>query len=110
MVKAVFVIACPLLWIMIIVPLIANFFGVPIKIGVLPIARRNQRLARRQSFWFGGVLGWGIGLSLLCALMLLLLEDKPLTIPEFLYGFVLCSIFTGSASSSLDLTYPLKEE
>jgi hypothetical protein len=28
--------------------------GVPIKIGVLPIARRNQRLARRQSFWFGG--------------------------------------------------------
>jgi hypothetical protein len=55
------VIACPLLWTMIIVPLIAKSFGVPIKIGALPIDRRNQRLSRRQSFWFGGVLGWGIG-------------------------------------------------
>jgi len=109
MVKAVFVIACPLLWTTIIVPLIANFFGVPIKIGVLPIARRNQRLARRQSFWFGGVLGWGIGLSLLCVLMVRL-EGTRLTIPELLPGFVLCSIITGRAFSSLDLTYSVKEE
>jgi len=69
MVKAILVvlavIARPLLWTMIIVPLIAEFFGVPIKIGALPIERRNQQISKRQSFWFAGVLGWGIGLFLL---------------------------------------------
>jgi len=58
-------IACPLLWTMIIAPIVGRGFGVPIKIGALPIDRRDPRLSEWQSLWFGGVLGWGIGLSLL---------------------------------------------
>ena len=104
------VIACPLFWTMIVVPLIANVVGVPIKVGVLPIARRNHRLGRRQSFWFGGVLGWGVGLSLFCALWVGFIEHKRLTFLAFLFSFVLCSMVAGGAASSADLTYSVNEE
>jgi len=113
MLKVVFVIlaaiVCPLLWTMIIVPLIAKSFGVPIKIGALPIDRRDQRLSRRQSFWFGGVLGWGIGLFLLGALTARFINDTGTTIPKLLYGLV-GELVIGGLMSQWNWTYPLDNE
>lgn len=57
---AMVVIACPLIWIMIVVPVLAKCFRAPYKFGTLPFDRRNQSLSRWQSFWFAGVFGWGI--------------------------------------------------
>jgi len=90
------------------VPLIANILGVPLKVGALPVARRNQLLAKKESFWFGGVLGWGIGLSFLGALIALLLDERRFTIPEFFLALVLCSFVAAWVSSSADLTYSVK--
>ena len=106
----VVVIACPLLWMMIVAPLMAKLFGVPLRVGVLPIAKRDQQLSRRQSFWLGGVLGWGIGLSLLAALIALLLDERRFTVPQILWAIVSCPLITGSAAASLDLTYPVNRE
>jgi hypothetical protein len=103
------VIACPFLWTMIVVPLIARRFGVPIKIGALPIDRRNQRLSRQQSFWFGGMLGWGIGLCLLGFLTARFIDDTRMTIPRLLYGLVGELVF-GGLLSQWDWTYPLDNE
>jgi small-conductance mechanosensitive channel len=75
MMKGVFVtlvgVGCPLIWIMIIVPIIAKCFGVPYKMGVLPFDKK-QRLGRWQSFWFAGVLGWGICVFLVGAVIQIL--------------------------------------
>ena len=110
MVKAILVllavIACPLLWTMIIVPLIAKFFGVPIKIGTLPIEKRNQRISKRQSFWFAGVLGWGIGFFLMGTLMARFIDGKRPTVPEDVFGFILVLVF-GGLLSQWDWTYPI---
>src|SRR5882724_124999 len=102
MVKAILgvlaALVCPLLWAMIIVPLIAKFLGVPIKIGSLPINRRNQRISKRQSFWFAGVLGWGIGIFLLGTLMARFVDNKRPTILEDFFGFVSVVVFWGLLS------------
>ena len=113
MVKAILVllavIACPLLWTMIIVPLIAKSFGVPIKIGSRPIERRDQRISKRQSFWFAGVLGWGLGFSLLCTLLARFIGDKRPTILEDFFGFFLIVAFWSVLNQS-DWTYPIDKK
>jgi hypothetical protein len=56
--------ACGLVWIAIIAPLIANAFGVPNKFAFWRIDRQNQHLPRWQYIWFVGVFGWGTGMFL----------------------------------------------
>ncbi|MGA3010789.1 MAG: hypothetical protein ABSD72_11075 [Terracidiphilus sp.] len=103
------VIACPLLWTMIIVPLIGRWFRVPIKIGALPIDGRDPRLSKWQSFWIGGVLGWGIGLFLMGALTARFIDDTRTTIPKLLYGLA-GELIIGGLLSQSDWTYPLDNE
>jgi len=106
---AVVVIGCPLLWTMMIVPLIAKLFGVPIKIGSLPIHRQDQRLGKKQSFWFGGLLGWGVGLSLLGGLVQRFIDQTRSTLPSLLLA-IAASLMIGGIASMLDWTYPLNRE
>ena len=95
MVKSVWVafvaIGCPLLWIMIIVPLIAKCFGAPYRLGALPFHRRNQALRKWQSFWFAGVLGWGGAVFLFSALVAYFADASgfsKLTVHQLLFGLV----------------------
>lgn len=92
------VIACPFIWTMMIVPLIARCFGVPIRIGSLPIDRRSQRLGKRQSFWFGGVLGWGVGLSLMGALVQRFIDQTQSSVPSLIVAFV-CTLIVGGLAA-----------
>lgn len=94
---ALVVIACPLLWIMIIVPLIAKCFSARYKIGALPFHRRNQALSRWQSFWFAGVLGWG-GTVFLTSVLIRYFGDFKLTVDQLLLGLVISSIVGGLLS------------
>ena len=91
------VIACPLLWIMIIVPLIAKCFRAPYKIGALPFDRRNHALSRWQSFWFTGVLGWG-GTVFLTSVLIRYLGEFKLTVHQLLLGLIIYSIAGGLLS------------
>ena len=91
------VVACPLVWIMIIVPLIAKCFRAPYKIGALPLDRRNQALSRWQSFWFAGVLGWG-GTVFLTSVLIRYLGDLTLTVHQLLLGLIIDSIGGGLLS------------
>lgn len=77
------VIACLLLWSMIIVPMIAKCFRVPYALGTLPFHRRNHALTNWQSFWFAGVLGWG-GTVFLATALIHYFNDSKLTIPQLL--------------------------
>jgi len=65
-------IACGLVWIEAIAPLIANAFGVPCKVAFWRIDRQNQHLGRWQYLWSIGVFGWGIGMFLYTTLLDLL--------------------------------------
>jgi len=103
------VIACPLLWTMMIVPLIARLFGIPVKIGSLPIHRQDQRLGKTQSFWFGGLLGWGVGLSLLGGFLQRFIDQTRSTLPSLLLA-IAASLMIGGVASMLDWTYPLNRE
>ena len=103
------VIACPLLWTMMIVPLIARLFGVPIKIGSLPVHRQRQPLDKTQSFWFGGPLGWGVGLSLFGGLGQRFIDQTRSTVPSLLLA-IAASLMIGGVASMLDWTYPLNRE
>jgi hypothetical protein len=82
--------ACSVVWIAIIAPLIANAFGAPCKIAFWRIDRQNQHLRRWQYFWFVGVFAWGIGMFLfttsLDLLQLKILGDKAM---ERSVGFTL---------------------
>jgi hypothetical protein len=113
MVKVIMVVlavfACPLLWTMVIVPLIANFFGVPIKIGALPVKKRDPRMSERQSFWFAGVLGWGVGFSLLGTLLARFIDNRQPTILQDLFGFVGVISFWGLVDQD-DWTYPTDKD
>ena len=102
------VFACPLLWTMAIVPLVANLFGVPIKIGALPVKRRNPRMSERESFWFAGVLGWGIGFSLLGTLLARFIDSRRPTILQDFFGFVVVVSLWGLVNQD-DWTYPINE-
>ena len=66
---ALIVIICPLLWLMIVAPAIARCFRAPYKFGTLPFAPGNRSLSRWQSFWFAGVLGWGVTVFMVSALL-----------------------------------------
>ena len=103
------VFACPLLWTMVFVPLIANFFGVPIKIGALPVKKRDPRMSERQSFWFAGVLGWGIGFSLLGTLFARFIDNRQPTILQNLFGFAVVVSFWGLMNQH-DRTYPIDKD
>ena len=50
-----------LLWMGVLAPLIARFFGVPAKIFGF---WRTEKLSKRDWIWFRGVLGFGIGMFL----------------------------------------------
>jgi hypothetical protein len=102
------VIVCPLLWTAIIVPLLARFTGIPIKIGALPIEKRNPRMSDRQSFWFAGVLGWGVGVFSLGTLMARFVDGRRPTILEDLFGFVLVVVFWALLNQG-GWTYPIDE-
>ena len=98
---ALIVIACPLLWIMIIVPAIAKCFRAPYQFGALPFSRRNQSLSRWQSFWFAGVLGWGVAVFLVAALMAYfsdLNDFSKLTANQLLFRLVVFLIAGGLLS------------
>jgi len=99
------VIACPTLWITIIVPLIARSIGLPFKIGSLPIDRRDKRIARVHSFWLAGVLGWGVGISVLGVLTAIFIDRTRPTI-DLLYGAAACCLVTALWTQG-DWTYPL---
>jgi hypothetical protein len=112
MMKIIFVvlavITCPFVWITIAVPLLARSSGLRFKVGSLPIDRRDDRLSKRQSFWFAGVLGWGVGISLL-GVMTALLIDRTKPTFELLFGVVCCCIVTAFWTDG-DWTYPLDSE
>jgi hypothetical protein len=111
-VRAIFailvVIVCPLLWIAIVVPLLARFTGIPTKVGALPVEKRNPRMSERQSFWFAGALGWGVGISLLGNLGARLLDGRRPTIFQNLFGFVLIVSYWGLLNQG-GWTYPIDE-
>lgn len=89
------VFAFPLLWVMVIVPLIARRFDVPYKVGTLPFDREIERLSGWQSFWFAGVLAWGFGLFLLAAETQLFIDRSHPTLPKLLYELVACLVLGG---------------
>ena len=86
----------------------AKCFGVPIKIGALPIGKQNQQISKRQSFWLAGVLGWGVALFMLGTLAARLIDHRRPTILEDLLGFILVVVFGGLLSQG-DYTYPIDE-
>jgi hypothetical protein len=89
------VFAFPLLWVMVIVPLIARKFDVPYKIGTLPFDRELQRLSGWQSFWFAGVLAMGFGLFLLAAETQIFFDSSHPTLLKFLKELVACLVLGG---------------
>jgi hypothetical protein len=89
------VFAFPLLWVMVIVPLIARRFDVPYRIGALPFDREIERLSGWQSFWFAGVLAWGFGMFLLVAETQLFFDPTHPTLAKLLYELVGCLVFGG---------------
>jgi hypothetical protein len=93
------------LLIAIIVPIVARRSGIPFKVGAIPTYRRDERLNKRQSFWFAGVLGWGFGFFLTGALAAVLTAPKQFTISQLLYGLISCLVF--GALSQGDWTYPV---
>jgi len=95
---ALVVIACPLLWIMIIVPLIAKCFRAPYKIGAFPFHRRNQSLSRWQSFWFAGVLGWGGAVFLFTASLQYFDDFSKPTVHQLLRALVIYLVAGGLLS------------
>jgi hypothetical protein len=99
------VIACPAVWITVIVPVIARSRGVPFKLGSLPIDRRDERLSKRQSFWLAGVLGWGVGLSILGSMTALLIDGTQPSL-KLLFGVIACCFVTASWTEG-EWTYPL---
>jgi len=99
------VIACPVAWITIIVPLIARSIGLRFKLGSLPIDRRDKRIGKDQSFWLARVLGWGFGLSMLGAMTALFIDGMRPTL-DLLYGVVACCLVTALWIPE-DWTYPL---
>jgi hypothetical protein len=103
------VIACPLLWIMMIVPAIGRLFGVPIRFWSLPIHKQEDRLSNAQSLWFGGLLGWGVGLCLLGGLIQGFVDQKRSTFFNLLLA-VACSVIIGAVASRLNWTYPLNRD
>jgi hypothetical protein len=100
------VIACPAVWITLIVPMIARSRGVPFKLGSLPIDRRDKRLGKRQSFWFAGVLGWGVGLSILGVMTALLIDGTQPSL-ELIWGVIACCFVTAFWTGR-EWTYPLE--
>ena len=103
------VIVGPLLWAMMIVPVIARLFGVPIKLGSLPIHRQEDGLSNSQSFWFGGLLGWGVGFCLIGGLTQRFVDQKRPTFLSLLLE-IACSLIIGALASRLNWTYPLNRE
>jgi hypothetical protein len=103
------VIACPLIWMMIIVPVVARQLGVPFKVGILPINRRDPRLGKRQSFWLAGVLGWGVGISLFGILTAQFMDHKHLTVSKLLLGVISCTVVSALLSQE-DWTYPIDND
>ena len=89
------VFAFPLLWVMVVVPLIARRFDVPYRIGALPFNREIQRLTGWQSFWFAGVLAWGFGMFLLVAEIQLFFDPTHPTAARLLYELVACLVLGG---------------
>lgn len=87
--------AFPLLWAMVIVPLIARKFDVPYKVGSLPFDREIRRLSGWQSFWFAGVLAWGFGVFLLAAEIQMFIDRSHPTLPKLLYELVSCLVLGG---------------
>ena len=102
------VIACPAVWITVVVPLIARSIGLRFKIGSLPIDRRDGWLGKRHCFWLAGVLGWGVGLSLLGALTSIFI-DRTHPSPMLVAGVVSCCFATAMCTQG-DWTYPLDDE
>jgi hypothetical protein len=101
------VIVVPAIWTTIIVPLIARSIGVPLRIGSLPIDRRDKRFSKRRSLWLGGVLGWGVGISLMGTLVAVFVDGTPPTL-KLLGGVVSCCFVTALWTGG-DWTYPLSE-
>jgi hypothetical protein len=89
------VFALPLLWVMVIVPLIARRFNVPYRIGALPFDREIQRLSGWPSFWFAGVLAWGFGIFLLVAETQFFFDPIRPTLTKLVYELLGCLVLGG---------------
>ena len=96
---ALAMVGCPTVWILLLMPLIARGFGVPYKVGILPFDRRNESLSKWQSFWFAGVLGWGICVFLVGVLIHSFGEfsNKP-TNPQLILILALSCLSGGALS------------
>jgi hypothetical protein len=53
-----------LLWVVVIAPIIAQAFGVPLQVGLWRGRRHNEQLNKREWILVSGVFGWGIGMFL----------------------------------------------
>ncbi len=96
---ALAIVGCPIVWIVLVVPLIARGFGVPYRVGILPFDRQNERLSKWQSFWFAGILGWGICVFLVGFLILSLGEiSKKPTDPQLILILALSCLSGGALS------------